>query len=196
MSGEPERFRELPVSAFARLEDWINWIDSNQNATGIWIKFAKKASGIPSITYMEAREGALMYGWIDGQVYKFDAHYYLQRFTPRTKTSGWSKINCRLVEELIAAGKMKPAGLAAVAAAKADGRWDNAYDAPSTITVPSELQAALNADTDAAEAFANLSKSNRYAILYRIHTAKRPETKARQIAKAIEMLRQGQTYHP
>src|SRR5690606_25105025 len=149
---------------------------------------AKKASGIPSMTYVEAVEVALCFGWIDGQAKGFDEDYSLQRYTPRRPRSKWSKINCERAMRLIAEGRRRPAGLAPVKAAKADGRWDAAYDPPSTATVPDELQRLLDGHPEAAEFFASLDSRNRYAILYRIQEAKRPETRARRIEKFFEML--------
>ena len=138
---------------------------------------------------------ALCYGWIDGQVSRLDETYYLQRFTPRTKRSKWSRINREHIARLTQEGRMQPAGLAAVEAAKADGRWDAAYDSPSTATVPDDLQAELDANPKAAAFFATLSSANRYAILYQIHDAKRPETRARRIAKYVAMCERGEKVH-
>ena len=188
---------DLPVIAFASREEFAAWLDEHhERPDGLWIKFAKKASGIPTVVYAEALEVALCHGWIDGQVAKFDDRHYLQRFTPRRARSKWSKINRDRATALIESGAMKPAGLAEVERAKADGRWDAAYDAPSRATVPDDLQRALDANPAAAEFFATLSGSNRYAVLYRIQDAKRPETRARRIEKFVAMLARGEKLHP
>ncbi len=162
----------------------------------MWIAFARKASGIPTVTYAEAVEIALTYGWIDGQAKSIDETRYGQRFTPRRARSKWSKINRAKAEKLIAEGKMQPAGLAEVERAKADGRWERAYDSPTTATVPDDLRAALDANPAAAKLFEELDATNRYAILHRLHDAKRPETRARRITKFVEMLARGETIHP
>jgi uncharacterized protein YdeI (YjbR/CyaY-like superfamily) len=172
------------------------WLDANHaSAPGVWIKFAKKGSGLPTVVYAEAVEVALCYGWIDGQAKSFDDTYYLQRFTPRRARSKWSLINVERVEALIASGAMRPAGLAEVERAKADGRWDAAYASPSRIEVPDDLQAELDKEPAAAEFFASLSSQNRYGILYRLHDAKRPATRARRLEQFMEMLRRGETLH-
>ena len=157
----------------------------------MWLKIAKKNSGIASVDYQQAVEVALCYGWIDGLVRRFDDDFYVQRFTPRRAKSKWSKINRGKVEELIKAGKMKPAGLAEVERAKADGRWDAAYDSPSTIEVPDDLVRALKKKPKARKSFETLNRTNRYAILYQIHDAKKPETRARRIRRFVEMLDEG-----
>jgi uncharacterized protein YdeI (YjbR/CyaY-like superfamily) len=182
---------------FASAEWFEAWL-AEQHATsdGLWIRFAKKASGIPTVVYAEAVEASLRYGWIDGQVKRLDEDYYVQRFTPRRARSRWSKINCAKAEALIARGAMEPAGLAEVERAKADGRWDAAYDAPSTATVPEDLRAALDGDPKASAFFETLDSNNRYAILHRIQEAKRAETRARRIEKFVAMLSRGETIHP
>ena len=183
--------------AFASEAAWREWLAANHgDADGVWIKFAKKASGLPSVRYAEAVEVALTYGWIDGQAKGIDDMHYLQRFTPRRKRSVWSKINRTKAEALIASGAMEPAGLAEVERAKADGRWARAYDSPRTAVVPDDLRAALDADPEANRFFEELDGNNRYAILHRIQDAKRPETRARRIAKFVEMCRRGETVHP
>lgn len=186
----------LSIMAFASATAWSNWLEKNhQTSKGVWIKFAKKASGIQSVDYDGALPPALCYGWIDGQVNRLDERYYLQRFTPRRVKSKWSKRNCGYALALIEQGLMQPAGLREVEAAQADGRWDAAYDSPSTATVPDDLQMALEAEPAALEKFATLEKGNRYSILYRIQDAKRPETRARRIATYVEMLTAGETPH-
>ena len=181
---------------FASAAAWEAWLaEHHADADGIWVRFAKKASGIPTVVYAEAVHEALRYGWIDGHTKRIDDDWYIQRFTPRRARSRWSKINCAKAEALIASGAMQPAGLAEVERAKADGRWDAAYDSPSTATVPDDLAAALDA-AGVTEAFAALSGQNRYASLHRVQTAKRPETRARRIEKYVAMLAAGETPHP
>jgi uncharacterized protein YdeI (YjbR/CyaY-like superfamily) len=182
---------------FTDREAFAEWLEEHHEASdGIWIKFAKKASGIPSVTYKEVLAVALAYGWIDGQVRRVDEDWYRQRWTPRRARSMWSKINRAAAEAMIERGEMKPAGLREVERAKADGRWDRAYDSPSTATVPADLRAALDAEPAAAEAFAGLDSQNRYAILHRLQNVKRPETRARRIAEYVTMLGAGETLHP
>jgi uncharacterized protein YdeI (YjbR/CyaY-like superfamily) len=156
-----------PVLSFESPEELEAWLDSNHaSVDGVWLKFAKKGSGIRSVVYAEALDVALCYGWIDGQAKPIDEHWYMQRFTPRRKRAKWSKRNRGKVEELTAAGRMKPAGLAEVERARADGRWDAAYDSHRTAVVPEDLQRALDAASPGArEFFAGLSSTNRYAIL-------------------------------
>ena len=188
--------KELPELKFETQEDWEKWLDKNHDQSpGISMKLAKKDSGIKSITYPEALEIALIYGWIDGVRTSAGENYYTQRFTPRTKTSKWSKINREKALLLIKDGRMKPAGVAEVERAKKDGRWEAAYESQRTIQVPDDLQAALDGNPKAAEFFKGLSSQNRYAVLFRIHDAKRPETRAARIAKFVEMLAEGKTFH-
>ncbi|NHC44290.1 YdeI/OmpD-associated family protein [Motilibacter aurantiacus] len=187
----------LPVLAFSDASAWEAWLErEHASQSGVWVQLAKKNSGIASVTYAEAVEGALCWGWIDGQSASLDEATWLQKFTPRRARSKWSKVNCERVEGLVAAGRMRAPGLAEIERAKADGRWDAAYDPPSTATVPEDLQAALDADPAVAAAFAALNASNRYAILHRLHDAKKPETRARRLAKFVAMLRAGETLHP
>jgi len=185
---------EQPVLFFASPADLEVWMGVHgEESDGIWLKFAKKDSGIESVVYAEAVEIALSYGWIDGQAKRLDDHHYLQRFTPRRPRSKWSKINREKAEMLIAEGRMRPAGLREVELAKEDGRWDDAYDSPSTATVPDDFQAALDAEPAAAEFFASLGSTKRYSFLYRITDAKRPETRAKRIAEYVELLARGET---
>ncbi|CAA9412120.1 MAG: hypothetical protein AVDCRST_MAG64-2429 [uncultured Phycisphaerae bacterium] len=189
--------QDLPVTAFPTPAAWEAWLATHHaSSPGLWLKFAKKDSGIDSVTYPEALDGALCYGWIDGQVKRLDETYYLQRYTPRGPRSKWSKINRGKVAALTAAGRMKPAGLRQVDAAKADGRWDAAYDSPKTATVPDDLRRALDADPRAAAFFAALDGRNRYAILYQLQDARRPDTRARRIAKFVAMLAKGEKLYP
>lgn len=188
---------DFPVKAFATARAWERWL-AKEPATsdGLWIRIARQDSEIISITYEEAVEVALCYGWIDGQKAAVDDQFWLQRFTPRRPGSRWSKINCGRVEALQAAGRMKPGGRREVERAKADGRWDAAYAGQATMAVPEDLGAALAKDAKAKRAFSTLDSANRYAILYRIHDAKQPETRARRIAQFVEMLSRGEALHP
>jgi uncharacterized protein YdeI (YjbR/CyaY-like superfamily) len=188
---------DLPVMPFGSREAWAAWLDdAHEAAAGVWLKIAKKGSGHDSVSYAEAVEVALCYGWIDGQKAAFDDAHWLQRFTPRRPRSRWSQVNRAKAIELIAGGAMKPAGLREVERAKADGRWDAAYGGRRTMAVPDDLQRALDEDDAARESFATLDATNRYAILYRIHDAKRPETRARRIARFVEMLSAGEKPYP
>jgi len=187
---------ELPVLPFPSAGAWEAWLRrEHARAAGVWLKIAKKDSGIASVTYSEALDVALCFGWIDGQKRGFDDTWFLQRFTPRKRGSRWSRINTEHAERLLAAGRMHAAGLAQVEAARADGRWDDAYDGQRTASVPADLQAALDADPAAAAFFATLRGANRYAILYRVQDAKRPETRARRIDRFVAMLARGETLH-
>jgi uncharacterized protein YdeI (YjbR/CyaY-like superfamily) len=187
---------DLPTLPFPSSAAWELWLEEHHaEAPGVWLKIAKKASGIATVTYEDAVEVALCFGWIDGQMRRFDERFYVQRFTPRRRQSRWSKINCEKAGALIEAGRMRPAGLVQIEAAQADGRWEAAYESASNATVPPDLQAALDANPAAAAFFATLSGANRYAILYRVGDAKRPETRARRIAQFIEMLARGETLH-
>lgn len=191
MSGVRDETKQgLPVLAFESLRAWEAWLEENHAAVsrGLWLKFAKKGSGVESVSYAEAVDGALCYGWIDGQVAKYDERFYLQRYTPRRARSKWSKINREKVGVLISSGRMKAAGLAEIERAKADGRWDAAYDSPSTATVPDDLREKLDENPEAAAFFETLNSTNRYAILYQIQDAKRPETRARRIDKFVALL--------
>ncbi|MGH2516552.1 MAG: YdeI/OmpD-associated family protein [Ktedonobacterales bacterium] len=188
----------LPTLSFATQEDWEAWLDEHAHDTpGLWLKIARKGAGVQSISYALALESALCYGWIDGQKAALDdQHYWLQKFTPRRPKSGWSKVNREKVEALIATGRMRAAGLRQVERAKADGRWEAAYDAQSTIQVPPDFQSELDQHAEAREFFGSLNSANRYAILYRIHTAKKPATRTARIQKFIEMLSRREKLHP
>ena len=163
---------------------------------GVWLKIAKKETGIPSVDYAGALECALCYGWIDGQKAALDEQYWLQKFTPRGPKSGWSKVNCQKAEALIASGRMQPSGLSQVEAAKADGRWDAAYESQRTIRVPDDMQIELDKHPAAKAFFDTLDSANRYAVLYRVTTAKKPETRAAWITKLVEMMEHKQKIHP
>ena len=188
---------DLPIVAFASQKAWEKWLKVNHvTSTGIWMQLAKKASANPSVTYAEAIEIALCYGWIDGQKQAHNVDFWLQKFTPRGRKSIWSKINREKALALIASGRMKPAGLAEVERAKEDGRWEQAYDSPGNANVPPDLEAALKKNPRAKAFFATLEKRNRYAILWRVQTAKKPETRAKRIALFVEMLERGEKIHP
>ncbi len=185
---------DAPILAFATPAEWEAWLAENVGEEGgIWMKLYKKGTNIPSITYAEALQVALCYGWIDATSKRFDETSWIQRFTPRRKRSVWSKVNVGYVERLIAEGKMKPTGLAEVERAKADGRWDAAYDSAKTATTPADFQAALDAVPAAAAFYLTLKQSNRYAMLYRLQTVKRQETRERKIKEFVEMLARGET---
>lgn len=184
-----EQYQGLEVLAFEQPEAWLAWLaDHHAQPEAIWIKFARKGSGLASINYEQGRDAALRYGWIDGQAKSLDATHYLQKFSPRRARSKWSQINCALVETMIEQGLMFPAGLRQVEAAKADGRWAAAYAPPSTIEVPPEFQALLDRHPRAAEAFSNLKAMERYRILYRLHDAKKPETREKRRQQFLEEL--------
>lgn len=187
----------LPVLEFGGPPEWEQWLDEHHSdAKGLWLKFAKKGADAVTVTYAEAVDVALCYGWIDGKAGSFDESFWLQRFTPRGPRSKWSQINVAKVQRLTETGLMQPSGLAAVEAARQDGRWDAAYSPPSTITVPADLQAALDGSPTAAAFFETLNGTNRFAVLHRIDDAKRPETRARRIAKYVEMLARNEKVYP
>lgn len=182
---------------FADVGSWALWLDEHaSSSSGLWLRLAKKGSGQPSVTYHEALEVALCHGWIDGQKKPLDDNWWLQRFTPRRPNSRWSERNVAIAERLIAEARMLPAGQAEVDRARADGRWAAAYAGARNMTVPDDLRSALDAEPALAEAFAGLDGANRYAILYRLQDAKRPETRARRLADYLQMLREGRTLHP
>jgi len=187
---------ELPILPFASQSKWADWLaKQHDNSAGVWLKLAKKDSGIPSVTYAEALDIALCYGWIDGQKNSFDEKYFLQKFTPRRPKSIWSKINVEKVERLIASGQMKPSGLKAIEAAKADGRWKQAYSSQKNISVPEDFQSALDKNKKAKAFFETLNSSNRYPFLFRIETAKKAETRAKRIQQFVEMLAKNEKFH-
>lgn len=184
---------DYPILPFESKQAWAKWLDTEHDrAAGIWLKFAKKNSGIPSLAYEEAVEVALCYGWIDGQKKGFDDKYWLQKFTPRRAKSTWSKINTDRAERLIARGEMHPAGLKEIEAAKEDGRWQVAYASQKNMTVPQDFQSALDKNKKAKAFFETLTGANRYAILLRIETAKKAETRPRRIQQFVEMLERGE----
>src|SRR5579859_7329687 len=188
---------DLPILLFESWQDWEAWLKEHHADTkGVWLKVAKKGAGVLSVSYAEALDSALCYGWIDGQKASFDEQYWLQKFTPRRPKSGWSKINCDKVTALIAEGRMQPAGMRQVELAKADGRWDLAYDSQSKITIPEDFQRELDKNQEAHDFFKTLNSVNRYAVLRRIQVAKKPETRAALIEKYIEMLSNHQKLYP
>ena len=187
---------ELAPTLFKSAKAFEAWLKKNHaTSDGLWLKIAKRGSNETSVTYSEAVEIVLCWGWIDGQKKSLDDQHYLQRFTPRRARSVWSRINVNKVQALIEAGRMQAPGQAQIEAAKADGRWARAYDGARTSTVPEDLQAALEAEPAAKTFFASINASNRYAILWRIQTAARAETRARRIAQLVEMLARGETIH-
>ena len=178
-------------------EQWERWLaEQREDSPGVWLKLGKKGTGVPVVPYADLLDAALCHGWIDGQRKALDDTYFLQRFTPRRPRSVWSKRNCEHVERLIDAGRMRPAGLRQVELAKADGRWDAAYEGQKVAGVPDDLQRELDANPRAAEFFATLNSQNRYAILYRLQTAKKPETRARRLKQFVEMLDAGEKIYP
>lgn len=187
----------LPIKPFKNLAAFERWLERNHtSATGLWLKIGKKGNPEKSINYEEAVEVALCFGWIDGLINRYDELWYLQRFTPRRPRSVWSQTNCERVDRLTADGRMRPAGLAQVEAAKSDGRWERAYPGSASAAVPEDLQSALDGAPAAAEAFADLSRQDRYSILFRIHEAKRPETRARRISSFVHQLAAGDPIAP
>jgi uncharacterized protein YdeI (YjbR/CyaY-like superfamily) len=183
---------EREILEFADARAFAEWVAAHHDSSpGIWLRVAKKGSGIPSVTYDEALQVALTWGWIDGQKLPQDERYWLQGFTPRRPRSVWSKRNVQFAERLIAEGAMQPSGLAQVEAARADGRWERAYEGPRAAEVPPDLQEALDADPRAAEAFEAVTRTIRFAIIYRVQDAKRPETRARRIAQFVDRLSRG-----
>ena len=181
---------------FKNAKAFETWLKKNHaNTDGLWLKIAKRGADEPSITYAQAVEIALCWGWIDGQKKGFDDQHFLQRFTPRRARSIWSKVNVDKVAALIEAGRMQAPGHAQVEAAKADGRWARAYDSARTSVVPDDLTAALDASPQAKAFFASIDSGNRYAVLWRIQTAVKPETRAKRIVQLVEMLARGETVH-
>jgi uncharacterized protein YdeI (YjbR/CyaY-like superfamily) len=187
----------LPVIAFSSVREWEEWLSrQSRTSKGVWLKLAKKQSGIQSVTRQEAIDAALCHGWIDGQLERVDERYWLVRYTPRSARSKWSEINKTRAQELIREGRMKAAGLEEVKCAKVDGRWKAAYAPPSKAIVPEDLEAALKRNPRADRLFSQLNSANRYAILYRVQDAKKPETRASRIEKYVQMLARGETIHP
>jgi uncharacterized protein YdeI (YjbR/CyaY-like superfamily) len=187
---------DLPILLFAVPDDLERWLEENAaDSAGLWLKIAKKGAPEPTVTYAEAVELALCFGWIDSQKRGFDDTHFLQRFTPRRPRGRWSKINREKAEALEAAGALRPAGAAEVAAAKADGRWEAAYEGAATAKVPDDLRRELDVNPAAAAFFADLDSANRYAITYRLAEAKKPETRERRLRKFLAMLERGEKIH-
>ncbi|MGZ3616862.1 MAG: YdeI/OmpD-associated family protein [Ktedonobacteraceae bacterium] len=187
----------LPIMYFETQQNWEAWLTENHAETkGIWLKIAKKEARTSSVSYAEALDSALCFGWIDGQKAAFDDKYWLQKFTPRTTKSIWSKVNCAKAEALITQGRMQQEGLRQVELAKTDGRWKRAYESQSKITIPDDFQSELDKNPKAQDFFDTLDSANRYAFLFRIHAAKKPETRSAKIQKFVEMLEQHQKLHP
>ena len=190
--------KEVPVITVADAATWSQWLTENEyESEGVWLVLAKKGTVEPTrLTYDEALEEAIRYGWVDGQLAKGDERTFRRRFTPRRPGSSWSKRNVALADRLVSEGRMLPGGMAAVERAKEDGSWDRAYEGQRAMTVPSDLAAALAANAPALAMFEKLDASNRYAVLYRVTTAKRAETRRRRIELFVAMLARGETIHP
>jgi uncharacterized protein YdeI (YjbR/CyaY-like superfamily) len=193
----PKPSTDLPMLPFKDKKAWSAWLARHHaKSPGLWLKFAKKGTDVKSVTYNEALEAALSYGWIDGQKQAHDESFWLQKFTPRGPRSIWSKINREKAEALIGSGEMKPAGLAAIERAKENGQWEKAYESQSRASVPDDLQAELDRHPEAKAFFATLNSVNRYAIVFRIHNAKKPETRAKRIQQFVAMLERHEKVHP
>ncbi|HEY6059317.1 MAG TPA: YdeI/OmpD-associated family protein [Gemmatimonadales bacterium] len=188
--------RDLPVRAFKTAKAWETWLSRHDDAPGLWVRLAKRSAGRQSLTHREAVEGALCYGWIDGQGKPYDDESWLVKFTPRKPNSIWSKINRARASELVATGRMRPSGLASIQRAKQNGRWVGAYDSHRTAVPPRDLTAALKKSAKARAFFETLNSQNRYAILFRIQTAKRPETRRARIERFVRMLARHRTLYP
>ncbi len=196
MKSDSKMLKDIPVMLFQTQKAWATWLDTNHTkSSGVWLRLAKRASAIKSVSYSEGVEAALCYGWIDGQKESYDESSWLQKFTPRSDRSIWSKINREKAQELIKGGKMKRAGLQAIENARQNGRWEAAYDSPSGASVPSDFQAELDKSPAAKAFFLTLNGGNRYAILFRLQTARRAETRARRIQEFISMLEKKETLH-
>jgi uncharacterized protein YdeI (YjbR/CyaY-like superfamily) len=197
MKPKQEANSNLPVQLFKDEKRWITWLDKNHfTSSGLWLRIAKKTAIVKSLSYAEALEVALCYGWIDGQKKTYDEATWLQKFTPRGPRSIWSTINREKAKELIKNGLMKPAGLKAIERAKENGRWEAAYDSQSKITLPDDLRAELDKNVKAKAFFDTLNSVNRYAILFRLQTAKKPETRKKRLRQFIDMLEKNEKLHP
>lgn len=187
---------EYPILTFKNPEEFELWLsEQHQKADGLWLKIFKKAANKKGISCKEALDETLCYGWIDGQAKKLDEESYLQKYTPRRRGSIWSKRNTEHIERLTNLGKMKPTGIREVEEAKADGRWENAYDPPSEMTVPEDFLSELAKDPKAKKFFESLNKTNTYAIAWRLQTAKKPETRQRRMDKILKLLSEGKKFH-
>ena len=197
MKFKPVRNEDPPVFLFEHQQAWEEWLSRNhREATGAWLRIAKKGSKIRSLTHAEALESALCFGWIDAQKKPESASAWLERFTPRGKRSIWSKLNCQKATALLECGRMRDGGLQEILRAKKDGRWEQAYDSPRKAAVPEDFQAALDKSARAKAFFATLESRNRYAILFRIQTVKKAETRARKISEFVAMLEKHEKIHP
>ncbi|MEO6902035.1 MAG: YdeI/OmpD-associated family protein [Bacteroidia bacterium] len=189
--------QDLPILSFTSIKELNSWLAKhNTSSTGIWIRLFKKNSDVTTITYSEALDVALCYGWIDGQKKTYDTESWLQKFTPRRPKSIWSKRNREHIERLEKAGQMKAGGIKQVEAAKTDGRWEQAYDSPSNMVVPADFLKELAKNKNAETFFKTLNKTNTYAIVWRLQTAKKPETRDKRMKAIIEMLTNGEKFHP
>ena len=196
MKSESTLLKGVPIVLFKTQKAWATWLEKNHTkSSGVWLRLAKKRSEVKSLSYVEGVEVALCYGWIDGQKESYDDSSWLQKFTPRGTRSIWSKINREKAQELIKNGQMKPAGLEAIENARQNGRWEGAYDSPSGSTVPRDFEEALDKSPAAKAFFATINRANRYAILFRIQTAKKADTRARRIKEFISMLEKKETLH-
>jgi uncharacterized protein YdeI (YjbR/CyaY-like superfamily) len=197
MKKKADAPKPIVKKLFKTQAHWHAWLEKNhEDLKGLWLHFAKKESGAVTVTYDEALETALCFGWIDGQLRTHDEKTFVRKFTPRRARSIWSKVNRAKAENLIKAGRMKPPGLGAIERAREGGEWDGAYDSSRTATVSPEFQAALDKSKNAAAFFTKLDGANRYAMLWRIQTARSPETRAKRIAEIIAMLKKKETFHP
>jgi len=197
MNPGRDKAAALSIELFEQQKDWTAWLKKNHGkSAGVWLRLAKKGAGQASVSYQEALESALCYGWIDGQKKGDDENYWLQKFTPRSARSIWSKINRDKALLLAESGRMAPAGLKEIERAQADGRWEAAYDSAGKSTVPADFQAALDASPRALAFFSTLDSGNRYALLFRIQTAKKPETRAKRIQDFTQMLERHEKFHP
>ncbi|MQQ99847.1 YdeI/OmpD-associated family protein [Glaciimonas soli] len=197
MNSQTKSVTALPIHHFEQQQDWTAWLKENHSTSpGLWLQFTKKGIDIPSVSYAEAVETALCFGWIDGQKQAHSEQFWLQRFTPRSDKSVWSKINKEKALALIKTGVMQAAGLQAIESARKNGSWDAAYDPASKATVSSDFQAALDSNARAKSFFETLNSANRYAVLYRIQTAKKAETRAKRISQLVEMLERHEKIHP
>lgn len=188
---------ELQTHTFPNQAAWESWLEINgTGSAGVWLRLARKRAEKETLSYAEALESALCYGWIDSRKHAESEHYWCQRFTPRSARSMWSRINRQKAEDLIAAGRMRPAGMREVERARQDGRWDAAYASAARSTIPDDLQQALDANMEAKAFFATLDSQNRYSVLFRIQNVKKAETRARKIAQFIAMLARGEKLHP
>jgi uncharacterized protein YdeI (YjbR/CyaY-like superfamily) len=196
MATTPKPGNEMQVISFASSEEWRKWIEENHTkSNGVWLRLFKKDSDEKTVTYAEAVEEALCYGWIDGQKNKYDAESYIQKFTPRRPKSIWSKINTEKAERLIQEGKMAKAGMQQVELAKADGRWQQAYDSPENMKMPEDFLQQLSKNKKAKAFFDGLNKANLYAIAWRLQTAKKPETRDKRMKEILVMMSEGKKFH-